>query len=72
MNNKLILSSAILTSIIGVVIGITLVEINSNSDRARFDRSLNGTLVLLSGMSGLIVGAGQEITHQLKTQKKRH
>ena len=69
MNNKLIFLSAIITAIIGTVIGISAAEMSNNRYQSKLYQDIHAKFALVGGVAGLIIGAGQESVRQLKQQR---
>ncbi|MGB7445244.1 MAG: hypothetical protein WA919_29585 [Coleofasciculaceae cyanobacterium] len=66
MNINRIIFSAVVTGIVGLILGISLAEIN-RGDRNPQAHSQYGTI---GAIMGLAVGAGQEALREIKKQKE--
>jgi hypothetical protein len=76
MNKKRIIFSAMITGVIGFVIGLGLVKFGQPSeDQLKYDtatyRQIFRTYGFLGGAVGVFVGAGQEYLRQAKIQRDR-
>ena len=69
MNNKLVLLSAIITAIVGAIIGIAAAEMSNNKYQSRLYQDIPAKFALVGGVAGFIIGAGQESVRQLKAER---
>lgn len=69
MNNKLIFLSAIITAIVGAVLGIASAEMSNNRYQSRLYQNIHAKFALVGGVAGFIIGAGQESVRQLKVKR---
>lgn len=69
MNKRLIFLSAIITAIVGSIIGISAVHISNNKYQSEFYQNIEAKFFIIGGVAGFIIGAGQESLRQLKAQQ---
>ena len=71
MNIKLIIFCGCLSGLIGMVFGITALEIGNNKYESKFDRELDEYYALVGASIGFAVGATQECIREIKQQRDK-
>ncbi|WP_448574128.1 hypothetical protein [Trichothermofontia sp.] len=69
MNRKLILFSALLTALVGAVIGLATARMHHGRFASSLYQDLGRKYAIVGATAGLLVGAGQEAVRQLKYQR---
>lgn len=69
MNRKLILFSALLTTLVGIVIGLAAARMHHGRFASSLYQNLGPKYAIVGAVTGLVVGAGQEAVRQLKQQR---
>lgn len=69
MNRKLILFSALLTALVGAVIGLAAARMHHGRFASSLYQDLGRKYAIVGVTAGLLVGAGQEVVRQLKEQR---
>ncbi len=71
MNIKLIIFCGCLSGLIGIVFGITAVEIGNNNYESKLNRELEQYYALVGATLGFAVGATQECIREIKQQRDK-
>lgn len=69
MNGRLIVFSAVLTAIVGSVVGVAAAEIAQPKFQSEMYRNLHPKYAVVGSIVGLVVGGSQEAIRQLKKQR---
>jgi hypothetical protein len=68
MNNNRIIFSGIVTAVVGVGLGLVMVQLFPTPYRGEMYQNLDHKYGLIGGVAGLLFGASQEAVRQLKRQ----
>lgn len=71
MNNKRIIFSGIVTAVVGVGLGLVMVQLFPTPYKGEIYQNLDRKYGLIGGVVGLVFGASQEAVRQLKRQCER-
>ncbi|MBW4698749.1 MAG: hypothetical protein KME03_12800 [Aphanocapsa lilacina HA4352-LM1] len=71
MNVKLIVFSAVITAIVGAVLGLGVAHLRPTPYTADLYQNLPQKYALVGAVAGLLIGAGQECLRQMQQQSQR-
>lgn len=71
MNRRLILFAGLVSSAIGVVIGLAVAEMAAPDYQSQLYQDAHRKYAIVGAVAGALVGAGQEAVRQLKQQQDR-
>ncbi len=69
MNKKLILFSGILTSLVGVGLGLVIASMFHSPYTSQPYQGLSQKYMIIGGVTGLLLGGSQEALRQMKHQR---
>lgn len=69
MNLRLIVFSGVITSVVGVGVGLLLANLFPTPYQGGFYEHMNRKYMAIGGVSGLLIGMSQEALRQLKKQR---